>query len=394
MTSRRSARVTELELAPVEDFSAYVHVPFCSVRCGYCDFNTYTNLDFGDGASADRFAGTLIREVELVADMVTATRPLRTVFFGGGTPTMLAARDLAAILAALTDAFGSPTGEVTTEANPETLTARVLEDLAQAGFTRFSFGMQSAREHVLEALDRQHTPGQVREVTRWARELGVDYSLDLIYGAPGESMEDWRASLDAAIELEPGHISAYGLTIEQGTKMGARLRRGEIAEPDPDLLAAKYELADDVLARAGYTWYEVSNWAKPGKESQHNRAYWTNSNWWGFGPGAHSHIAGQRMWNVKHPVAYAGKLAAGTLPIAGLETLTAVERREEDIMLGIRLREGIPVGNTPTDVVAGLIADELIDAAASLSGRIKLTRRGRLLADTVIRTLWEAEETS
>ncbi|WP_461005332.1 radical SAM family heme chaperone HemW [Trueperella pyogenes] len=386
--------MTELELAPVEDFSAYVHVPFCSVRCGYCDFNTYTNLDFGDGASADRFAGTLIREVELVADMVTATRPLRTVFFGGGTPTMLAARDLAAILAALTDAFGSPTGEVTIEANPETLTARVLEDLAQAGFTRFSFGMQSAREHVLEALDRQHTPGQVREVTRWARELGVDYSLDLIYGAPGESMEDWRASLDAAIELEPGHISAYGLTIEQGTKMGARLRRGEIAEPDPDLLAAKYELADDVLARAGYTWYEVSNWAKPGKESQHNRAYWTNSNWWGFGPGAHSHIAGQRMWNVKHPVAYAGKLAAGTLPIAGLETLTAVERREEDIMLGIRLREGIPVGNTPTDVVAGLIADELIDAAAALSGRIKLTRRGRLLADTVIRTLWEAEETS
>ncbi|WP_406711981.1 coproporphyrinogen-III oxidase family protein [Trueperella pyogenes] len=270
----------------------------------------------------------------------------------------------------------------------------MLEDLAQAGFTRFSFGMQSAREHVLEALDRQHTPGQVREVTRWARELGVDYSLDLIYGAPGESMEDWRASLDAAIELEPGHISAYGLTIEQGTKMGARLRRGEIAEPDPDLLAAKYELADDVLARAGYTWYEVSNWAKPGKESQHNRAYWTNSNWWGFGPGAHSHIAGQRMWNVKHPVAYAGKLAAGTLPIAGLETLTAVELREEDIMLGIRLREGIPVGNTPTDVVAGLIADELIDAAAALSGRIKLTRRGRLLADTVIRTLWEAEETS
>lgn len=386
--------MTELELAPVEDISAYVHVPFCSVRCGYCDFNTYTNLDFGDGASADRFADTLIREVELVADTVTATRPLRTVFFGGGTPTMLAARDLAAILAALTDAFGSPTGEVTIEANPETLTARVLEDLAQAGFTRFSFGMQSAREHVLAALDRQHTPGQVREVTRWARELGVDYSLDLIYGAPGESMEDWRASLDAAIELEPGHISAYGLTIEQGTKMGARLRRGEIAEPDPDLLAAKYELADDVLACAGYIWYEVSNWAKPGKESQHNRAYWTNSNWWGFGPGAHSHIAGQRMWNVKHPVAYAGKLAAGTLPIAGLETLTAVERREEDIMLGIRLREGIPVGKTSTDVVAGLIADELIDAAAALSGRIKLTRRGRLLADTVIRTLWEAEETS
>ncbi|OFS75295.1 coproporphyrinogen III oxidase [Trueperella sp. HMSC08B05] len=388
--------MTELgiDTARVEGLSAYVHVPFCSVRCGYCDFNTYTNLDFGKGASASRFADTLISEIALAHDAVAPAGPLRTVFFGGGTPTMLPASDLAAVLAALTEAFGSPEGEVTTEANPETVTLEALETLADAGFTRFSFGMQSAVEHVLATLDRQHTPGQVAQVARWARELGLEFSLDLIYGAPGESLDDWRASLDAAIALEPGHISAYGLTIEEGTKMGAQLRRGEIPVPDPDVLAAKYEMADEALSAAGYEWYEVSNWAKPGKRSEHNRAYWTNANWWGFGPGAHSHLDGRRFWNIKHPIAYAGKLEAGELPIAGGEVLTPAERHEEDIMLGIRLSEGIDVGATPPGVVASLIADELIDPAAAFAGRLRLTRKGRLLADVVTRTLWDAEEAS
>ncbi|QOQ38697.1 radical SAM family heme chaperone HemW [Trueperella pecoris] len=383
--------MTDVDLAsiagPVEDFSAYVHVPFCSVRCGYCDFNTYTNLDFGGGASASRFAQTLILEIELARDVV-APSGLRTVFFGGGTPTMLPATDLAAIMSALREAFGTPELEVTTEANPETVTRADLEALAEAGFTRFSFGMQSAVDHVLKVLDRKHTPGQVSAVAAWARELGLEFSLDLIYGAPGESREDWQASLDAAIELEPGHISAYGLTIENGTKMGGQLRRGEIAPPDPDELALKYEMADDTLSAAGYSWYEVSNWAKPGKASEHNRAYWTNANWWGFGPGAHSHINGWRFWNLKHPIAYTGKLDQGIAPIGGGEHLSPEERREEDIMLGIRLREGISSDGVPAHVIASLIADELIDSSATFTGRIRLTRKGRLLADTVIRALW------
>lgn len=372
----------------VDDFSAYVHIPFCTVRCGYCDFNTYTNADFGGGASADRFAETIISEIELAGEVVEPSSPLRTVFFGGGTPTLLPAADLADILGALGRTFGTPAGEVTTEANPESVTKAELAALGDAGFTRVSFGMQSARPHVLEVLDRQHTPGQVENVARWARELGLEFSVDLIYGAPGESLEDWRASLEAAIALEAGHVSAYGLQVEEGTKMGVQVRRGELPAPDPDVLADKYELADDILSAAGYHWYEVSNWAKPGKESEHNRAYWTNANWWGFGPGAHSHVDGSRFWNIKHPIAYAGKLAAGELSIGGGETLSHYEQQEEGIMLGIRLKEGIVIPeNTSSEVVAQLIGDGLIDGRAALSGRIQLTRRGRLLADTVIRAL-------
>ena len=375
---------------PVNDLSAYIHIPFCSVRCGYCDFNTYTNVDFGGGASANRFAATIVREIEMAGQILEPAAPLETVFFGGGTPTLLPATDLALILEALGATFGAPTGEVTTEANPESVTKADLAALQAAGFTRVSFGMQSARPHVLEVLDRLHTPGQVDAVTHWARELDLEFSVDLIYGAPGESLEDWQASLEAAIALEPGHISAYGLTIEEGTKMGAQVRRGELPEPDPDELAAKYEMADEALSAAGYEWYEVSNWAKPGKESQHNRAYWTNANWWGFGPGAHSHIDGSRFWNIKHPIAYTGKLEGGDFPIGGGEALSDIERAEEDIMLGIRLNDGILVpDHTPSDVIASLIADELIDGRAALTGRIRLTRRGRLLADTVIRTLWD-----
>ncbi len=375
---------------PVNDLSAYVHIPFCSVRCGYCDFNTYTNVDFGGGASANRFAATIVREIEMAGQILEPAAPLETVFFGGGTPTLLPATDLTLILEALGATFGAPTGEVTTEANPESVTKADLAALQAAGFTRVSFGMQSARPHVLEVLDRLHTPGQVDAVTHWARELDLEFSVDLIYGAPGESLEDWQASLEAAIALEPGHISAYGLTIEEGTKMGAQVRRGELPEPDPDELAAKYEMADEALSAAGYEWYEVSNWAKPGKESQHNRAYWTNANWWGFGPGAHSHIDGSRFWNIKHPIAYTGKLEGGDFPIGGGEALSDIERAEEDIMLGIRLSDGILVpDHTPSDVIASLIADELIDGRAALTGRIRLTRRGRLLADTVIRTLWD-----
>lgn len=382
-------------------FGAYVHIPFCQVRCGYCDFNTYTNTDFGEGASTGDFHESLYREIDLsrrVLDVGDADAngseadpgALTTVFFGGGTPTMLQSAQLVAVLGKLRDTFGIAHGaEVSTEVNPETVTYESLKELRDGGFTRMSFGMQSAIPHVLAKLDRQHTPGQVDKVVEWARALGLEFSVDLIYGAPGESIDDWRASVEAAIALDPGHISAYGLTIEPGTKMGAQLKRGEIPEPDPDELAEKYTIADELLSAAGYEWYEVSNWSKPGKHSRHNKAYWTNTNWWGYGPGAHSHINGTRFWNVKHPLAYAQKLVAGHTPSAGHESLSADEQREELIMLGIRLHEGIPTPeNVSSDVVASLISDGLVEPGPALHKHLVLTLKGRLLADTVIRALW------
>ena len=372
-------------------FGAYVHIPFCRVRCGYCDFNTYTNTAFGPGAKVSDYQESVAREIELSSHQLTAggDPSLTSIFFGGGTPTMLNATQLVAILRKLRETFGVVNGaEITTEANPESVNRDALETLKNGGFTRFSFGMQSAVSHVLDTLERQHTPGQVREVTRWARQVGLDYSVDLIYGAPGESLDDWQRSLDAAIALEPGHISAYGLTIEPGTAMGRKVRKGELPETDPDEMATKYEMAEAALNAAGYSWYEVSNWAKPGKESRHNLAYWRNTNWWGYGPGAHSHINGSRFWNVKHPGAYAKHLAAGTIPAAEIEHLTDAERREEAIMLGVRVAEGIAVPDVEPHVVDGLISDGLIEPGEALRGRIVLTLRGRLLADTVIRALW------
>lgn len=377
------------------EISAYIHIPFCQARCGYCDFNTYTNLDFGGAASAKNFADTICQEIELSAAKLVAATPsnselpkLNTVFFGGGTPSMLPAADLGKILRLLQDTFGSAT-EITTEANPETVDAEYLAQLRAAGFTRISFGMQSAVPHVLATLDRIHTPGQVERAVQAARDTDLNYSLDLIYGTPGESEADWHHSLAAAAALAPGHISAYGLTVEPNTKMGRQVARGEITAPDPDLLADRYLQADEFLAAAGYQWYEVSNWAHPGKECRHNLVYWQGGEWWGYGPGAHSHIAGTRFWNLKHPISYAQQLAAGNLPIAEYEELTAAEQREEHIMLGIRLRSGIevPAGTSP-ETVQGLVADGLVSAKTAEQGQLVLTTTGRLLADTVIRQLW------
>ena len=374
--------------------SAYVHVPFCAVRCGYCDFNTYTNLDFGPGASTSDFPESLAREIALSRNVLRggeAAPLIDTVFFGGGTPTMLDPGQLGSMLAALDAAFGLREGaEATTEANPESVDREVLFQLADAGFTRVSFGMQSAVESVLATLDRRHTPGQVERAAGWAREAGLDVSVDLIYGAPGETMGQWRRSIEAAIALEPDHLSAYALTVEPGTKMGAQAARGVIQLPDPDELADKYEAADEAFEAAGYRWYEISNWARGGRECRHNRVYWGGGNWWGYGPGAHSHINGTRFWNVKHPLAYARRVAAGESPAAAREVLTASEIADEAVMLGIRMREGIEIPRfVRAQTIAGLVADGLLDGRAAIAGRIVLTLRGRLLADAVTRRLWE-----
>ena len=375
-----------------EGFSAYVHIPFCAVRCGYCDFNTYTNRNFGPGAGLADFPESLGREIALSRAVLEGDGQITTVFFGGGTPTMLDSGQLTGVLASLNDHFGiAPGAEITTEANPETVTRESLRQLREGGFTRVSFGMQSAVPRVLSILDRQHRVSQVPRVVEWAREAGLDVSLDLIYGAPGETEAEWRSSLQAALSMEPDHISAYALTVEPGTKMGAQVRRGQICLPDPDEQADRYELAAGVLEASGYHWYEISNWAKIGHECQHNLAYWRGANWWGYGPGAHSHVGGTRFWNVKHPLAYANKLLDNTSPVAAREVLTQAELAEEDVMLRIRLAEGIAIPEgVGANVVAGFISDGLVDPSAAFGGRLVLTLKGRLLADTVTRALWEA----
>ena len=380
-------------------FGLYVHIPFCAVRCGYCDFNTYTATELGGGASQDAYAATAIAEVEFAAAALKVSglpdRPLSTVFFGGGTPTLLPAEDLARILTAAIDAWGlQPGAEVTTEANPDSVTPASLQLLADAGFTRVSFGMQSAVPHVLKVLDRTHTPSRVPEVVEWARNAGLSVSLDLIYGTPGESLEDWRYSLETALSYAPDHISAYALIVEDGTKLAAQIRRGEVPEIDDDDHAAKYELADELISAAGLNWYEVSNWSRtPEQACRHNLAYWRGDDWWGIGPGAHSHVGGVRWWNVKHPTAYANRLGAGASPAAGRETLDSETRNVERVMLEARLNSGLDIpslgglGDTGRHAVAGLIADGLVDPAAAFKGRLILTLKGRLLADAVVRRI-------
>lgn len=375
-------------------FGLYVHIPFCAVRCGYCDFNTYTATELGGGASQDAYAGTAAAEVAMAAKVLSASgvpaRKLGTVFFGGGTPTLLPADDLAMILQAAIDQWGIEDGaEVTTEANPDSVTPESLAVLKEAGFTRVSFGMQSAVPHVLKVLDRTHTPSRVPQVVQWAREAGLAVSLDLIYGTPGESLADWRHSLETALSYGPDHISAYALIVEEGTKLAAQMRRGEVPGIDDDDHADKYELADQLITEAGLGWYEVSNWARtPEQACRHNLAYWRGDDWWGIGPGAHSHVGGVRWWNVKHPSAYANRLSQGLSPAAGRETLDAETRNMERVMLEARLQSGLDVSTLSAagrHEVAGLIADGLVDPAAAFRGRLVLTLKGRLLADAVVR---------
>ncbi|WP_420111215.1 radical SAM family heme chaperone HemW [Pseudactinotalea sp.] len=371
-------------------FGVYLHVPFCSVRCGYCDFNTYTSTELGGGASQASYAATAVAEVALADAELRrrglAGRPVQTVFFGGGTPTLLPTADLASMVDAVASTWGLAEGaEVTTEANPDSVGPVELAALRAAGFTRVSFGMQSAVPHVLATLDRTHDPERVPQVVEWAREAGLAVSLDLIYGTPGESLADWRTSVEAVLALQPDHVSAYALTIEPGTKMHARVRRGELPGVDGDDQAAKYELADDLLQQAGYGWYEISNWARtPVQRCRHNVAYWRSHDWWGIGPGAHSHLAGTRFWNVKHPRAYAQRVEAGELPIAESEVLTPEQIADERVLLGIRLVEGLPVEGGAGALLPQLAVEGLVEPDAAAAGVARLTRRGRLLADTVV----------
>ncbi len=379
-------------------FHAYVHIPFCTVRCGYCDFNTYTAGELA-GAKQSDYADVLIAEVKFSAQVIMDAglpkRKLSTVFFGGGTPTLLPASDLARILEALRNAFEIvEDAEVTTEANPDTVDADYLRELRNGGFNRVSFGMQSAVSSVLATLERSHNPENVSIGVAAAKELGLKTSVDLIYGAPGETLAEWRQSVETAIAMQPDHISAYALIVEDGTKLARQIKAGQLAEPDEDLQADKYELADSLLADAGFDWYEVSNWSRGSENlSAHNISYWASQDWWGYGPGAHSHVGGVRWWNVKHPTTYAAKLAEGNSPAAGRETLSERTRLEERVLLEIRISEGLSVDLAKQvnpdagKLIAGFIADELVDAKAAIGGVLKLTLKGRLLADSLVRKL-------
>ncbi|WP_292675950.1 radical SAM family heme chaperone HemW [Nocardioides sp.] len=380
-------------------FGFYVHVPFCTVRCGYCDFNTYTAEELGSrhggrsvpGASRATYAEAAVTEVRR-ARAVLGDRdlPVDTIFFGGGTPTLLDPGALTSVVAAIDAEFGLAAGaEVTTEANPDSVTAESLARLRRGGINRVSFGMQSAVDHVLRVLDRTHDPRRVPEVVAWARAAGFEQvSLDLIYGTPGESVTDWERSLEAALACEPDHVSAYSLIVEAGTALGRRVRRGELPPPDEDDLADKYLLADARLEAAGLGWYELSNWARTEQaRCRHNLLYWRGGDWWGVGPGAHSHVAGVRWWNVKHPAAYAERLAAGRSPMQDHEVLDPETRRLERVLLELRLRSGLPTSALDEAGRAAVPRLETDGLVATSPDRLHLTTRGRLLADAVVRDL-------
>ena len=390
--------------------AVYVHVPFCQIRCGYCDFNTYT-VGFGPGADRESYDRSALAEMRMGAGILSdadmPARPASSVFFGGGTPTLLSTDILERLLVGVRENFGiAPGAEITVEANPESVDEAALERLAKAGFTRLSFGMQSAVPEVLRVLDRRHDPAKLPGLVGAARRLGLDVSVDLIYGAPGESLTDWQTSLEEAIAMEPDHISAYALVIEEGTKMGAQVARGQLPMPDPDDEASKYENADRLLGEAGYCWYEISNFARREADeegivstqlrhaSKHNLAYWRDWDWWGIGPGAHSHIGRYRWWNVKHPSAYAQRLREGLSPAQAGEILDAQTREMERILLAVRTSKGVEApqeGEGDREAFCAalepLASKGLIDAQAADEGRAILTLQGRLLADYVTREL-------
>lgn len=382
--------------ADAPTFSAYVHIPFCRVRCGYCDFNTYTSTELG-GLSQNDYASLVESEIAVMHEALgnngtapDTQRPWDTIFFGGGTPTLLPATDLVGIINALRACRGIASGaEITVEANPDTLTHEYVAALAAGGVTRISLGMQSAVPHVLAALDRSHKPENVTSAVAYAKDAGLDVSVDLIYGAPGESLDDWRRSLDAAVALETDHVSAYALIVEEGTKLARQIARGDLSVPDDDLMADMYEHADQVLSAAGFEWYEVSNWARSDEMmSRHNLAYWKGGAWLGFGPGAHSHFGNMRWWNVKHPAAYAEGLTQRGMAVAAREVLSAEAMHLEHVLLLSRLRSGYQCHNEAEQaVLSALVSQGLANDEAAQSNRLILTVAGRLRADEVVRRL-------
>jgi oxygen-independent coproporphyrinogen-3 oxidase len=374
----------------------YIHIPYCVKRCGYCDFNTYTpaELQITEGLAqiSNSYIDLLVKEIEFARNQVGESAIVPSIFFGGGTPSLMEASDIKRVITAISEQFKLDSiAEVTLETNPDTVTKEKLKQFYDAGINRISFGMQSSVLHVLKTLDRTHNPENLPQVTKWASEVGFkEISVDLIYGTPGESKQDWQQSIDSALALPISHISAYALIVEEGTKLAAQIKRGDIAKPDDDLTAEKYIMADKAFTAAGFNWYELSNWAKPNSQSKHNLAYWLGHNWWGAGPGAHSHINGKRFWNVKHPNLYKQKIQANETVVLDSEVLEGSQIESERLMLSIRLPQGVAkdtLNNQQILELTDYLNSGHLDQENWNLGRATLTLDGRLIADRIVREI-------
>jgi oxygen-independent coproporphyrinogen-3 oxidase len=370
----------------MSNLSFYVHIPYCVKRCGYCDFNTYTPAELREGGTFESvsqgFVDSLITEISFASRTTTTTIP--TIFFGGGTPSLMPARELGRVLDLLKQRWEFASDiEITLECNPDSLTLQSLEQYRSIGINRISMGMQSANSSVLQVLDRTHNPENVAKSVENSRIAGFDnVSLDLIYGTPGETLEQWEATVTTALSYNVNHLSAYALIVEDGTKLSAKIKRGELNRPDDDLMAQMYLSVDDLASKAGLNWYEISNWGRP---AAHNLVYWQNQNWWGLGPGAHSHINGTRWWNLKHPSKYQEKLANFESPMQDREVLGESDKRNEKIMLQIRLSEGL-AKNELTQAQLSIL-ENYPEQIMSVDNRLVLTPQGRLIADRIVREL-------
>lgn len=374
----------------------YIHIPYCVKRCGYCDFNTYTpsELKITEGLAqiSNSYIDLLLMEIKAAKVQVGQSVNVPSIFFGGGTPSLMQPDDIGRVISTIKSEFTLlPDAEITMECNPDTVTKESLAAFRAIGVNRVSFGMQSAVKHVLATLDRTHNPKNLLQVTTWAKEVGFsEISVDLIYGTPGESLSDWQTSIDAALTLPITHISAYALIIEEGTKLAAQIKRGEVAQVDDDLTAEKYLVADKAFTAAGFEWYELSNWAKSGSLSKHNLAYWLGDNWWGAGPGAHSHLNGKRFWNVKHPNLYKERVLANQSPVADSEVLEELQIESERLMLSLRLPSGVDkqsLNELQLAELSSYVESGHLDQANWNQGRATLTLDGRLIADRILRQI-------
>lgn len=374
----------------------YIHIPYCVKRCGYCDFNTYTPAELKISTGLEQISNSyidlLLQEIDLVREQIVGEITVPSIFFGGGTPSLMQPNDIGRVISKIKTEFDLPlNSEITLECNPDTVTKDSLENFKKVGINRVSFGMQSAVPHVLATLDRTHKPENLAQATTWANEVGIsEISVDLIYGTPGESITDWQTSIDSALALPITHISAYALIIEEGTKLAAQIKRGEVPEVDDDLVADKYLIADKAFKEAGFEWYELSNWSKPGSESKHNMAYWNGDNWWGAGPGAHSHLNGKRFWNVKHPNLYKERIQNKQSAVADSEVLKKDQIESERLMLLLRLPSGIEkqtLNQIQLSELSEFVESGHLDRANWNQGRASLTLNGRLIADRILRKI-------
>lgn len=374
----------------------YIHIPYCVKRCGYCDFNTYTPAELKISTGLEQISNSyidlLLQEIDSVREQIVGEITVPSIFFGGGTPSLMQPNDIGRVISKIKSEFDLPlNSEITLECNPDTVTKDSLENFKKVGINRVSFGMQSAVPHVLATLDRTHKPENLAQATTWANEVGIsEISVDLIYGTPGESITDWQTSIDSALALPITHISAYALIIEEGTKLAAQIKRGEVPEVDDDLVADKYLIADKAFKEAGFEWYELSNWSKPGSESKHNMAYWNGDNWWGAGPGAHSHLNGKRFWNVKHPNLYKERIQNKQSAVADSEVLKKDQIESERLMLLLRLPSGIEkqtLNQMQLSELSEFVESGHLDRANWNQGRASLTLNGRLIADRILRKI-------